>query len=230
MITCSVCGRENDDLAVTCTACKSFVQAKVDALDLFGTIWGVIESPRSTFRRIVLSRHKNYVFLLSSLLGIWLVFIFFWYKNLGGAFSNLLTLIGTGLIFGPPLGAIFTATFGLIAHRLGRAVGGKTRLWNTFAVVSYGAVPIIFSLVLVFPIKIAIFGIYLFGNNPPPIVLQPLMYIVLVGLDVLAVLWSWLLVVEGTVVSNSLSRGKAFVLTLASIVMIGVCAYAVSFV
>jgi hypothetical protein len=132
MIRCSVCGHANDDLAVICVTCKGFLQAKVDALDLFGTIWGLIESPKLTLRRIVLSQHKNYVLLLSSLLGIWIVYMFLWYKNLGGTFSNLLTLIGTGLIIGPPIGLLSTLGFSVVAQKLGGALGGKARLRNTF--------------------------------------------------------------------------------------------------
>ncbi len=29
MIECTVCGEQNDDLAVTCTSCKGYLQTKV---------------------------------------------------------------------------------------------------------------------------------------------------------------------------------------------------------
>ena len=100
MIRCSVCGHENDDLSVVCVACKSFLQAKVDTLDLFQTAWILIVSPRRAFKRIVISRHKNYGVLLTSLLGIAIAFTVFWFKNLGGHFSSLIALLGAGLILG----------------------------------------------------------------------------------------------------------------------------------
>ena len=62
MITCSICGVQNDELAVLCSSCKSYLQSKVDSLNLFATIWQLIENPRAAFKKIVLARHKNYVF------------------------------------------------------------------------------------------------------------------------------------------------------------------------
>src|SRR6059036_2490374 len=107
MITCSVCGQQNNELAVLCTSCQSYLQSKVENLNLFETIWQLIESPRSAFKRIVLAKHKNYVFVLSSLLGISMAFAMFWLKNLGPQFTNLPTLIGSGGFLGVPLGLTF---------------------------------------------------------------------------------------------------------------------------
>ncbi len=70
MIPCTVCGEANDDLATVCTKCHSYLQAKVDTIDLFPTIWGLIERPGPTMKKIVLARHKNYVFVLLMLLGV----------------------------------------------------------------------------------------------------------------------------------------------------------------
>ena len=76
----------------------------------------------------------------------------------------------------------------------------------------YASVPIVYSLVLVFPIEIAIFGPYFFSDNPPPLVIDPVAYIVLLGFDGAAVLWSLALLIEGTVVVNGFSRVKAAIL------------------
>ena len=229
MITCSVCGKENDDLAVICSHCKSYLQSKVNNLNLFETIWTLIESPRSAFKRIALARHKNYVFLLSSLLGMSLAYTLLWYKNLGGRFSNVLTLVGTGILTGPPLGILFVFLFSAVMLRIGKLLGGKATMRNTFAVVSYAAVPIIFSLVIVFPIEIAIFGLYFFDNNPPPLVINPVIYVTLIGFDLVAVLWSWILLIEGSIVSNGFTRTKSVLITLAVMVVTGVCALGIRF-
>ncbi|HXX64954.1 MAG TPA: Yip1 family protein, partial [Bacteroidota bacterium] len=160
MISCSVCGAENDPLAVVCKSCKSFLQAKVDNLNLFETLWGLMESPGATFRRIALARHKNYVIFLSSLLGISVVYAAFWYMNLGVKFSNLAILVGGGLLIGPIVGQLFTLVFCLLMHRIGRLLGGSGSFRNMHAVTAYSSSPIAYSLVFVFPIEIAIFGIY----------------------------------------------------------------------
>ncbi len=214
MITCSVCGTTNDDLAVICTSCKSYLQAKVDTLDLFHTAWGLIESPRSAFRRIVLSRHKNYVLLLSSLVGMSVVYTVLWFKNLGHYFPNVLALSGVGLLVGPPLGVVLTFIVAWALHRISRALKGKVTMRDMYAVVAYATVPASLALVFVYPIEIAIFGLYFFDNNPPPLVINPVAYLTLLGFDAASAIWSWFLLVEGMVVANGFARKKAFLVTV----------------
>jgi hypothetical protein len=229
MITCTVCGHPNDDLAVTCISCKSYLQAKVDNLDLFATFWGLAEAPRKTFKRIVLARTKNYVILLSSLLGMSIAFAVSWYMNLGRLFKNPLVLVLGGIMAGPFIGTLWVLLVSLILVRTSRVMHGKATLRNTYAVVAYASMPVIFSLVLVFPVELAIFGQYLFDNNPPPLVINPVLYVALLGFDAVAVCWSWFLLVEGTVVANGFSRGKAVVITLILAFFTGVAAFALRF-
>lgn len=224
MILCSVCGRENDDLAVVCVSCKSYLQSKVDTLDLFQTLWMLIVAPRETFRRIVLSRHKNYVFFVSSLLGMALAFTILWFKNLGHLFPNLIVVLLTGTIAGPFIGNAFVSLFSAVMILLGRMLGGKATFRNTFGVVAYASMPIVLTLVLVFPIEIAIFGLDFFGNNPSPLVIKPFVYVTLLGFDAMAVVWAWLLLIEGSIVANGFTRGRSwqlaglvFLLTVAGI-------------
>jgi hypothetical protein len=230
MIKCSICDTENDDFATVCTSCKSYIQSKVDTLNLFATMWQLMESPREAFRRIVLSHHKNYVILLSCLVGTALAYAIFWFKNLGPLFSNLLTLVGSGLLAGPLLGAGFALLASVVLLRTARIFGGRLNLKNTYAVVVYACFPVVLSLVFVFPVEIAIFGQDFFGKNPPPLVINPVVYIVLIGFDVLSVVWSWLLLIEGTRVANGFSRGKTILVSLPVLVLTAACASALSFV
>ncbi len=194
---CPVCGAENDDLAVVCTSCKGYTQAKVDTLDLFQTIWGLIESPSATFRRIALAGSKNYVVMLTAAFGIALAYGLLWHGNVGVRIPQLATILGIGLLAGPVLGAILFFVLSRILTIVTPIGGRKVNGRNARALLAYSAVPIVLSLVLVFPIEIAVFGVYLFDTNPPPMVLNPMAYIVLVGLDALAVLWSAFLVWTG---------------------------------
>jgi hypothetical protein len=104
---------------------------------------------------------------------------------------------------------------------VGRILGGRGTYRNTYAAVSYAVVPIIYTLVFLFPIEIAIFGAYLFANNPPPSVINPFAYLVLLTLDGAAILWSCWLLVEGVIVVGGLRRWKGFV---AAGVMMGLLA------
>ena len=218
---CTVCGAENEDLALVCTSCKSFLQAKVDALDLFDTLWRLVESPKGAFKRIVLSHHKNYVFLLSGLLGASMVFGAIWYKKLGPLFRNVLELIGAGLVAGPPLGILFVALTSLLLAAIIRMFGKRAAFRNLFAVVSYAAAPIILSLVAVFPLEVAVFGLDFFGQNPSPMVIKPLVYVTLLLLDGLAILWSWILLSIGVSAASSLGGLKSILVTCLLLLVVG---------
>ena len=218
---CSVCGAENEDLALVCTSCKSFLQSKVDALDLWDTLWRLVESPKGAFKRIVLSHHKNYVFLLSGLLGASMVFGAIWYKKLGPLFGNVLELIGAGLVAGPPLGILFVALASLLLAAIIRLFGKKAAFRNLFAVMSYAAAPIIFSLVVILPLEVALFGLDFFGQNPSPMVLKPLVYVTLLVFDGAAILWSWILLTVGVSAASRLSGMKSMLVTCLLLLVVG---------
>lgn len=197
MLKCPVCGAENSDLDVVCTSCKSFIQAKVDTLDLFSTVWGLLEQPRRTFRRIALAKSKNYVILLSAAFGVVIVYLYLWHWHLAVQIPSLVTLLGIGLLAGPPLGNLFVALCAVVIGLILRTRGINLKLRNTRAILAYACVPLVASLLLVMPLEIAIFGSYFFDNNPPPIVINPVAYIGLIGLDALAGLWSVVLLTLG---------------------------------
>jgi hypothetical protein len=214
MVKCPVCGAENDSFASVCTSCKAFVQAKVDTLDLFRTIWGLLESPGATFRRIALAREKNYVFALSGLFGIALVYAFMWYRNLGAKIPNLLMLLGIGVAAGLVLGIVLVLLFAWVLTVLGRLAGGKASFRNMRAVTAYASVPVIASLFCIFPLEVAIFGRYFFDANPPPLVMNPIVYVTLLGFDAAAVFWSFLLLVVGTGVAAGIHRVRSMIVCL----------------
>ncbi len=210
---CPVCGTQNDDLAVVCSSCKGYVQAKVGTLDLFQTIWGLMESPSATFRRIALAGTKNYVLALTALFGVALVYALLWHASYGVIEPGLLTIIGIGLLAGPAIGGILFFVLARVLSVVTPAVGRKVSARNAFALLAYGVVPIVLSLVIIFPIEIAVFGIYLFDPNPPPIVLNPMAYIVLIGLDGIAAIWSAALIAIGIRVMAGCRTSVAWLLT-----------------
>jgi len=227
MIACTVCGAQNDDFAVVCASCKSFLQTKVDNLNLFETLWALMESPRAAFRRIALARNKNYVILLGSLLGIATVYAVIWLRTMGPQFPNLALLVGAGVLAGPPAGILLVLILSLVVHRTGRLLGGRGTFRNVRAVVTYAAVPVVYSLVLVFPAEIALFGTYFFSNNPPPLVINPVAYVVLLALDGAAVLWSLALLVEATGVVNGFGRWRAVIVACTVICLTSLAAFGI---
>ena len=221
MIACPVCGQQNDDLAVVCSSCHGYLQSKVDNLNLFETIWQLMERPRVAFKRIVLATHKNYVYLLSSLLGMSLTFGYFWLRKIGSEFSNVITLVGAGGLIGVGVGILFVVLVSVVLVRCVRLMGGKASIRNTMAVIAYAGVPIVISLAFVFPLEIAIFGKDFFGSNPPPIVINAPVYVALLGFDSIAVLWTLVLLYHGLSVLTGFRTVKSIVVTIVTALIPG---------
>jgi len=215
MIECRVCGAPNDDLALTCGKCKSYLQAKVDTLDLFATSWGIVESPAKTFRRVVLSKRKNYVVLLSVLMGIGAAVTATSYQNLGPALGGLPGIAGVVLIGGGLLGLVGVPLAALIVAGISRLLGGgRTNVRSVVAVLVYACVPAVAILIAVVPIKLAIFGVYLFDHNPSPMVIAPGLYGVLAGLEAVGALWSLILMAVGMRIASGLRGLRPMLLAL----------------
>lgn len=210
--TCPVCGAANDDLVIVCTSCKSFIQGKVDTIDLFHTIWGLVESPSATFRRIGLSGTKNYVLLLSALFGVACAYAYLWKTGAGAVFPGLATILGIGLAAGLVIGLLLGVGFALLYRLILPLAGGGVTFRNAFAVVAYAQVPVVISLILVFPLEIAVFGGYLFDYNPSPLVLNPAAFLILAGLDCVAVIWSYVLLGIGLQIVGSVQGIRGFLL------------------
>jgi len=209
MIQCSNCGVENGDLTIVCLRCGSFLQARVPTLDLFDTVWQLIETPRKAMRRIVLATHKNYSVFLSSFYGIGLAFFLLWVLNFGEAFENLLYLIFTAILIGPALGIIHIFLTSLIGLLVGRLLRTRMRFTNIFGVAAYATVPVNLSIALVLPIELMTFGLFMFAQNPPPFVIKPVPYVIFMILDGLAVLWSLGLFVIGLRIITSMNCLRA---------------------
>jgi hypothetical protein len=197
MIQCPNCGVENGDLVIVCLRCGSFLQARVPTLDLFDTIWQMIEAPRKAMRKIALAVHKNYAIFLSSFYGIGLAFFLLWVLNLGEVFDNLLYLLFTAILIGPALGIVHIFLTSFIGVPIGRLLGARMRFSNLLGVAAYATVPVNLSIVFVLPIELMTFGLFMFAQNPSPFVIKPVPYIVFMVLDGLAILWSLGLFVMG---------------------------------
>jgi hypothetical protein len=217
MIKCTVCLAENDDFSTTCINCKAFLQDRVPNLNLFETSWQVIESPFKAFRKIALAEHKNYVLFLFSLLGVSLSFTAFWYLRLGTRFESLLDLIpaavGIGVLFGFVSAVVVTGVYHLIA----KAMGGMAGVKGSLGVLGYSMTPVAFSLILILPIELLTFGMYLFTGNPHPYVMKPVSYVLLIGFDAVIAMWTLALAVVGTNVGHQLSILRSIVVVFVTL-------------
>jgi hypothetical protein len=209
MILCSVCQTENDKYATICKKCGGFLQNRVPNLDLFDTLWRIIENPREAFRLIMIAEHKNYALFLYALCGINVAFSGFWYFRIGDRFENILLLIFCALLIGIPLGIALCPIVSSFHWTLSKLLGGKASFRTSMGITSYALTPFTISLLLLLPIELMTFGMYLFTFNPHPIAIKPVSYIVLIGLNSVMILWAFILLIIGTRVGNQISLWKS---------------------
>jgi hypothetical protein len=164
-----------------------------------------------------LAEHKNYVLFLFSMLGVSLAFTVFWYFRLGTRFQSLFDLIpaavGTGIAGGLVSAGVVTGIYHLIA----KMMGGSTGFRGSLGVIGYSMTPIAFSLLLILPIELLTFGMYLFTWNPHPYVMKPVSYVLLIGFDALIGIWTVALAVVGTKVGHQLSLFKSIIVVFATL-------------
>jgi hypothetical protein len=188
---------------------------------LFETVWGIIEVPKKTFRRIAMAEHKNFAFVMFLLFGISLSFTTFWFFELGHRFTMLPDLIVAGFVAGMAAGVLLVPILTLTHFLVARILGGKGSLKTGYGILAYSATPIVAGLFLVLPIELLTFGMYLFTSNPHPFVIKPVSYMLLVSFDAMAAIWSLLLLIVGTKVGFQLSSGRAAI--CATGVLIAAC-------
>jgi hypothetical protein len=214
MITCGVCKTENDEFAITCRNCKSYIQNRIPNLDFFDTVWKVIESPREAFHDITLAEHKNYSLLLFALFGIGLALTGFWYFKLGSRFESILDLMAEAIAIGIVLGFVSAALFSVLFSLTIKMMGGKWGVRNSLGILAYATTPVSLSLAFILPVELLSFGMYLFTSNPDPYTLKPGIYVALISFDCAMALWAFVLSVVGASVSKQLSVVKSLVVIL----------------
>ena len=220
MLNCSLCNTQNYHLAIVCSKCGSFLQRRVDNIDLFTTVWSLIERPAAGFRTIALAQHKNYALSLSAIAGIGLAFLLFWAVKAGEFAENLVNLFVAGVVTGLPLGVVIAVLISFSAASIANMGRAKVRIRDVFSVVAYALLPVAFTLVLVLPVELLTFGQYFFTRNPSAYLLKPFSYIVLIGLDGASVLWSLSLMCIGFGVLLEGKWLKAVAIVLLSIFLV----------
>lgn len=185
MTKCQVCGADNLDLAVRCTACGGILQDSVKALDLFATIFDIWRYPDSTLRKVVLATHRNYSILLAALEGIGLSFLALYIVKAADIYSvNFTRLLATGVAIGIVVflpSIYFFCGLSYLTLRV-RRTGATFRGYASGII--YSLHPLAIGAVILIPMEVAVFGSFLFSNNPPPQVINPVSFYFLAFLDV----------------------------------------------
>jgi hypothetical protein len=196
MIDCPVCGTRNHHLNVVCASCGGFVQGRVENLDLFSTIWKLIEHPRYAFHQIAIARYKNST-IVPALAGAGFVFAFFWFVRAGDHTSSALNLLLGGLAAGPLVGVVLTVLMSVLLWTALRLARVTVRFRNLYAVLAYSTVPVLLGVIFLLPLEVFTFGRYFFSLNPPPWLLKPVSYYLFVGFGYGVAAWTVVLSAVG---------------------------------
>jgi hypothetical protein len=158
----------------------------------------------------VLAKYKNYSLILSALFGVSLVFEIAWLRDAGDKVASLLPIVGAAFVGGPLVGIIVVFLSSAVLQQATRMLGGRATRRNLFAALAYATSPMVIALVVVIPLQLAVFGKEFFGTNPPPSLIRPTEYFLLLALKTLAACWTVYLVIEAAMAGNAFER-KRFV-------------------
>ena len=189
-ITCKKCSAINPLHTSICTNCKSYLRERIVNIDLWKTIGQIIEAPSDAFRQIVYAENKNFIIFISLFLAIKNLIIarFLSVPLLGKdgvtvpfIFSYLLILLFTIIIF---------SGFSFLQKAVYSKLDIKLRFKDIYAMNVYSFVPLIISLVFIFPVELVVLGGDIFSNNPNPFQIKPTISYSLLGFEIIAFLWS----------------------------------------
>lgn len=197
-IDCPSCGRENFTLQLRCDGCGAYIRDRVPALNLFATLWGMIEAPAATALRIGRSEQKNYTYLIFALTGPLLFAAALFVARFGDTTWHFGYMVAAVVVAGPVFGLLLLPLTALwLSAILRMSYGLRIGYRASASLLAWSLSPLMWASVLLLPLLLGIFGVILFSTNPAPWDLLPVPFWSLGGLSVLALPWSVMLLPVG---------------------------------
>lgn len=198
-IICHNCGAENEYYNDICNKCKHHLRARVVNIDLWRTIWNLIESPLKAFKEIILAEHKNYIVFILIVMG----FKYFLNSLIISNFlfqKDSINETSFGQFF--PASAVFFILVLLLSYtytKILNFMGYHNTKKSVLAVLSYTFIPSVMILAILSPIEFALFGQHWYYHNPNPLTLKKNAALILFGIEVLVYLWGCSLSIKGMI-------------------------------
>ena len=213
-VSCPNCKAENPFYNSICSSCKTYLRDRVYNLDLWALVSSIIESPSKAFRTVIFSEHKNFIFFILLFLSLkYLINARFVAMISIGDFQSTVGLqISYLIILGSTI--IFFLTFSYLYNFIGKSKNISLRIKDTFALIIYSQIPLVFGLIILFSLELVIFGDYLFSLNPTPFTIKGLIAYFFLLIEVGTIIWSIFLLFKAF---RAQSHNFAFSLTTAAI-------------
>lgn len=192
-ISCENCNSENDHFKLNCDSCGSLLRDKFPNVDLFSTIWQLIESPTNALKKIVYAEHKNYQLFILVFLVTKLAFTSFFLQSLLIKPVNYQQYFGLNLGLGISVLFIFFILVPFLVKLILKSYLVKTRYKDNLATLIYSQIPIVLFLIIILPIEFALFGKYWLFSNPSPFLIKESAAYVFSIMEFLAFVWSFVL-------------------------------------
>ncbi len=218
---CSICGVKNSRFDVKCRNCSAFLQSPIRVLNFFEILSLVFFNPKVAFHKIIISERKNYIILLTYLLGVYLAIDIFYLLHAGEKFGNLVSLMFYVLIVGLAVGLIFIFCVSTVLKLFLKFSDEKINFKSLFALLSYITAPMSISLLFLLPAKLSVFGIYYFTEMPKPYDLKPIPFYIFALVDFTLKFYSLsLLFIAINYITENLPRAVLFTILTSTCIVI----------
>lgn len=195
LIVCRNCSHENNFYDLNCRNCKAILRPRVVNIDLWQTIWKLVESPSNAFKEVIQSEHKNFIFLLLFLIGLRFATLSFIFSNIVRDNQSAIEYLIGNVFLSVIYSAVIFVFFAFIMKILTALMGVSTRFKDNFSVLLYSFMPQLISLIVILPIIYGLFGQYWFIYNPSPFALKPVAAYIITGIEGFLTIYSLVLLI-----------------------------------
>jgi RNA polymerase subunit RPABC4/transcription elongation factor Spt4 len=199
-VKCKKCNHINPPYKNICTECKSYLRERVVNIDLWNTILLIIEEPAKAFRQIIFSEHKNFIIFLTFFISLKNLIIarFISVPELGANGASVSLIFS--LILMILITTVLTSSFSFIQNILYSRKNITLRFQDFYAVYVYSFIPYLFGLIFIFPVELIVLGGDIFSNNPYSFQIKPLISYILIGVELITIIWSFFLIFKSILV------------------------------
>lgn len=216
-INCPNCNSLNNFYNFNCSSCSSLLRERVVNIDLWSTIWRIIEIPSKTYAKIIFAENKNYTFILALLFSIKLTFNSFFLKSLIGENIDYRNYLELNFIIGISTFFFSFIIIALVQKLILKYFGINTRFKDNFAAFIYTCIPSLLALLIFFPVEYALFGKYWLFFNPTPYLIKPTAAYVFIGMEFIILIWMFILF---RLLGLVQSKNKVYSLIFATVVSV----------